>query len=110
MEAVVNDLDAFVVDTVRHHAAATTAVRNGDASSLIEMLSRHDPVTLFPASQPTKLGWAKVSEAFNRVASLYSNGTPVEFKVQAAGVSGDLAYLVGVERGLAAVSGGARSR
>jgi ketosteroid isomerase-like protein len=107
METAVNDLDAFVVDTVRHHAAAATAVRNGDASPLIEMLSKHDPVTLFPASQPSKLGWTQVSEAFNRVASLYSSGTPVEFEVVAAGVSGDLAYLVGVERGSAAVSGGA---
>jgi len=107
METAVNDLDAFVVDTVRHHAAAATAVRNGDASPLIELLSKHDSVTLFPASQPSKLGWTQVSEAFNRVASLYSSGTPVEFEVVAAGVSGDLAYLVGVERGSAAVSGGA---
>jgi ketosteroid isomerase-like protein len=106
MEAVVNDLDAFVADTVRHHAAATTAVRHGDASSLIEMLSKRDPVTLFPASQPSKLGWAEVRDAFNRVASLYSSGTPVELEVLASGISGDLAYLVGVERGSAAVSGG----
>lgn len=106
-EAVVNDFDAFVADTVRDHAAATTAVRNGDASSLIEMLSKHDPVTLFPPSQPSMLGWTEVSEAFTRVASLYSNGSSVRFEVLAAGVSGDLAYLVGFERGSAAISGGA---
>jgi hypothetical protein len=29
------------------HASATTGVRNGDASSLIAMLSKRDPVTLF---------------------------------------------------------------
>jgi ketosteroid isomerase-like protein len=103
----VDELDAFVAGTVRHHAAATTAVRNGDASSLIEMLSKHDPVTLFPASQPSKRGWTEVSEAFTRVASLYSDGSSVEFEVLAAGVSGGLGYLVGVERGSAAVSGGA---
>ena len=101
-----NDLEAFLADTVRRHATATTAVRNGDATSLIAMLSMHDPVTLFPASQTSKLGWAEVSEAFGRVASLYSDGTPVEFEVLAAGVSGDLAYLVGFERGSAAVVGG----
>jgi ketosteroid isomerase-like protein len=102
----VDELDAFVADTVRHHAAATTAVRNGDASSLIEMLSKHDPVTLFPAAQPSKRGWREVSAAFTRVASLYSDGSSVEFDVLAAGVSGDLGYLVGIERGSAAVGGG----
>jgi ketosteroid isomerase-like protein len=107
MEAVMNDLEAFLADTVRQHATATTGVRNGDATSLIAMLSTHDPVTLFPASQPSKLGWAEVSEAFGRVASLYSNATSVESEVLAAGVSGDLAYLVGFERGSAAVGGGA---
>ena len=101
-----NDLEAFLADTVRRHETATTAVRNGDATALIGMLSNHDPVTLFPASQPSKLGWAEVSEAFGRVASLYSNATPVRFEVLAAGVSGDLAYLVGFERGSAAVGGG----
>jgi ketosteroid isomerase-like protein len=106
METVMNDLEAFLAETVRRHATATTAVRNGDATSLIAMLSMHDPVTLFPASQSSKLGWAEVSEAFGRVASLYSDGTPVEFEVLAAGVSGDLAYLVGFERGSAAVASG----
>jgi hypothetical protein len=55
MGAVMNDLEAFLADTVRRHTTATTAVRNGDATSLIAMLSMHDPVTLFPASH-TKSG------------------------------------------------------
>jgi hypothetical protein len=63
MEAAMNDLEAFLAGTVRRHATATTAVRNGDATSLIAMLSMHDPVTLFPASQVSKLGWAEVSDA-----------------------------------------------
>jgi hypothetical protein len=51
-----NDLDAFVAETVPQHTAATTAVRHGDASALIEMLSPHDPVRPFLASQPIKYG------------------------------------------------------
>jgi ketosteroid isomerase-like protein len=47
-----------------------------------------------------------VSQAFQRVASLYSNSTPVTFDLVAAGVSGDLAYVVGYERGAASVGGG----
>jgi hypothetical protein len=31
MEAVMNDLEAFLAETVRRHTTATTAVRNGDA-------------------------------------------------------------------------------
>jgi hypothetical protein len=44
------------------------------------MLSMHDPVTLFPAAQASKFGWAEVSDAFGRVASMYSNRTRVEFE------------------------------
>jgi len=101
-----SDLEDFLAHTLQRHALATTGVRNGDATALIEMLSTGDPVTLFPAAQPAKRGWAEVSQAFQRVASLYSNGTPVTFELVAAGVSGDLAYVVGYERGAASVGGG----
>ena len=63
-------------------------------------------MTLFPAAQPAKRGWAQVRQAFQGVASLYSNSTPVTFELVAAGVSGDLAYVVGYERGSASVGGG----
>jgi len=46
-----------------------------------------------------------VSQAFRRVASMYSSGSPVTFELVAARVSGDLAYLVGFERGAASVGG-----
>lgn len=36
---------------------------------------------------------------------MYSNSTPVTFDVVAAGVSGNLGYLVGYERGSASVGG-----
>ena len=101
-----SDLEKFVAHTLQRHALATTGVRNGDATSLIEMLSMREPVTLFPASQPAQRGRAEVSQAFQRVASLYANSTPVTFELVAAGVSGDLAYVVGYERGAASVGGG----
>jgi ketosteroid isomerase-like protein len=91
---------------LERHAEATTGVRNGDATSLIEMLSTRDPVTLFPAAQPSRRGWTEVSQAFRRVASRYSNSTPVTFELVAAGVGGDLAYVVGHERGSASVGRG----
>jgi ketosteroid isomerase-like protein len=102
-----SELDDFVSQTVARHSHATTGVRNGDATSFVEELSTHDPVTLFPASQPSQTGWADVSQAIRRVASVYSNSNVVEFEVVAAGLSGDLAYLVGYERAVSSIEGGA---
>ena len=102
-----SDLDDFVSQTVERHSHATTRVRNGDATSFVEQLSTHDPVTLFPASQPTQTGWADVSQAIRRVASVYSTSNVVEFDVIAAGLSGDLAYLVGYERAASSIGSSA---
>jgi len=63
-------------------------------------------VTLFPASQPSQVGWANVSHAIRRVAAVYSGSNVVEFDVVAAGVSGNLAYLVGYERAASSIEGG----
>jgi ketosteroid isomerase-like protein len=102
-----SELDDFVSETVPQHSHATTGVRNGDATSFIEQLSTHDPVTLFPASQPSQMGWADVSRAVRRVASVYSSSNVVKFEVVAAGLSGDLAYLVGHERAVSSIAAGA---
>ncbi|MGH3375811.1 MAG: hypothetical protein ACRDP6_13830 [Actinoallomurus sp.] len=93
-----SELDDFVSQTVERHSRATTGVRNGDPVSFVEQLSTQDPVTLFPASQASQVGWSGVSQAIRRVASVYSSSGVVEFEVVAAGLSGDLAYLVGYER------------
>src|SRR5882757_6797479 len=102
-----SEVDDFVVETVERHSRATTGVRNGDPIPFIEQLSTVDPVTLFPASQPAQLGWADVTHAIRRVASVYSGSDAVEFEVVAAGVSGDLAYLVGFERAPSSIDGAA---
>jgi ketosteroid isomerase-like protein len=102
-----SELDDFVSQTVARHSQAATGVRNGDPTSFVEQLSTHDPVTLFPASQPTQLGWAAVSQAIRRVALVYSSSNLVEFEVVAAGLSGDLAYLVAYERAASSIEGGA---
>ncbi len=101
-----SELDQFLAHTVERHSNATTGVRTGDPTSFIEQLSTHDPVTLFPASQPGQAGWADVSEAIRRVASVYTGSNAVEFEVVAAGLSGDLAYLVGYERATSSIQGG----
>jgi ketosteroid isomerase-like protein len=53
------------------------------------------------------MGWADVNQAIQRVASAYTGSTLVEFDAVAAGLSGDLAYLVGYERAASSIEGGA---
>jgi ketosteroid isomerase-like protein len=100
--------DEFVAQMIEKHCSATTAVRNGDPTLFVQLLSTNDPVTLFPASQPSRTGWADVSQAIRRVASVYSSSEAVEFEVVAAGLSGDLAYIVGHERAASSIEGGAQ--
>ena len=64
------------------------------------------PVTLFGALQ-TKTGWAEIAPVFEWVASRFSNCESFEYEVIAAGASGDLAYIVGVEHTTASVGDGA---
>lgn len=103
-----SELDYFLAQTVERHRRAVTGVRNGDPAVFVQQLSRNDPVTLFPASQPSQAGWGDVSRAIQRVASVYSGSDPVQFEVIAAAVSGDLAYIVGHERAASSISGGAQ--
>jgi ketosteroid isomerase-like protein len=103
---IITDLDDSLAETLERHREATTAVRNGDATLLIEMLSTRDPLTLFPAAQPSKTGMAEVSQAFRRVASAYTESAPVAFEVVASGVSESLAYVVGYESASSSIGGG----
>jgi uncharacterized protein (TIGR02246 family) len=103
----VTALDDFLAQVLPRHAAAATDVRNGDPAAFLEQLSAEEPVTLFPASQPTQVGRVAIADAVRRVASAYSGSAPVVFELVAAGVSGDLAYLVGHERAATSVAGSA---
>jgi ketosteroid isomerase-like protein len=103
-----NGIDEFLAQMIEQHCRAATAVRNGDPTLFIEQVSKHEPVSLFPASQPSRTGYANVCEAIRRVASVYSSSEAVEFDVAAAGVSGDLAYIVGHERAASSIQGGAQ--
>jgi ketosteroid isomerase-like protein len=79
---------------------------NGDVAPRMATWSHTDPVTLFGALL-TKSGWAEVGPAFEFLASRFSDGTEYEYKVTAAGASGDLAYVVGIEHTKASVGGAA---
>ena len=97
-----NDPDAFLDSTLPRLQAADTALHNGDASARAALWSHNDPVTLFGAAVTTT-GWEKVGATFDWLASRFSNCTAFAYDVLAAGVSGDLAYIVGVEHTTASI-------
>jgi len=61
------------------------------------MTSRQDPVTLFGARVPLRRGSDEVSDALRWLAGRWSDVSDSRFDLVAAGVSGDLAYIVGFE-------------
>ena len=96
------EVDEFLDAVLPDLHAAETAFHNGDAGPRIAIWSRNDPVTLFGALL-TRQGWAEVGPAFEWLASRFSRGESFEYEVIAAGASGDLGYIVGLEHTTAAV-------
>ena len=101
-----SETEDFLESVLPRLTEADTAFHNGDADPRIAIWSRNDPVTLFGALL-TKSGWSEVSGAFRWLASRFSNCESFEYQVIAAGASGDLGYLVGIERTTASVGGAA---
>jgi ketosteroid isomerase-like protein len=102
----VEELDAFLSSTMPRLKTAETALHNGDASPRAAMWSHEEPVTLFGAVT-TKTGWEEIRPTFDWLASTFSNCMSAEYEVLAAGASGDLAYVVGIEHTTASISGAA---
>ncbi len=92
-----SDLDGFLAATQPRLSAELQALHNGDAGPQLESWSTQDPVTLFGAKVPIRSGWDEVSETLRWLASRWSNCTDQRLDLVAAGVSGDLAYMVGFE-------------
>ncbi len=96
------DVDEFLAAVLPPLTAADTAIHNGDAGPRMTLWSHNDPVTLFGALQ-IKTGWRDIAPIFEMLASRFSKCESFEYEVIAAGVSGDLAYIAGVEHTTAAV-------
>lgn len=82
---------------------ADTALHNGDAGPRKAVWSHHDPVTLFGAAR-TGSGWDELGQVFDWLESQFSNVT-YEYEVLAAGASGDLGYIVGIEHSSVSIGG-----
>lgn len=100
------EVERFLAEMLPKLEAADTALHNGDAAGRIAAWSQHDPLTLFGAAV-TRRGWAEIGPTFNWLASRFSNCTSFDCDVIAADVSGDLAYIVGIEHTTASAGGAA---
>jgi ketosteroid isomerase-like protein len=100
----VSETEEFLAPVLSRLTAADAALHNGDAASRKALWSRQDPVTLFGAAMMTT-GWPEIEATFDWLASRFSDCTSFDIEVVAAGASGDLAYLVALERTTASLGG-----
>jgi ketosteroid isomerase-like protein len=98
----VNDLDAFLESMLPRLESADTDLHNGDATARAALWSHNEPVTLFGAAVTTS-GWEKIGATFDWLATRFSNCASFAYEVLAAGVSDDLAYIVGIEHTTASI-------
>ena len=96
------EVDDFLDATMERLIQADTALHNGDAGPRTAMWSHNDPVTLLGAAV-SNTGWRDIRATFEWLGARFSNCESFEIEVLAAGASGDLAYLVAIERTTASI-------
>jgi ketosteroid isomerase-like protein len=97
------ETEAFLASVLPRLTEADLALHNGDAGLRKAMWSHHDPVTLFGAVRSGS-GWDELGQLFDWLESQFSKGS-YQYEVLAAGASGDLAYIVGIEHTAVSVGG-----
>jgi ketosteroid isomerase-like protein len=99
-----SEVDVFLAETMPRLLEADIALHNGDAGPRSALWSHHEPVTLFGAAA-TKSGWGEIQPVFDWLASTFTHCESFDYEVIAAEVSGDLAYLVGIEHTTVSIGG-----
>ncbi|MCF2527777.1 nuclear transport factor 2 family protein [Yinghuangia soli] len=91
------EVDDFLHDVLPRLRAAEIALHQGDPGPRSALWSHQAPVTLFGA-EVNRSGWAELEPTFAWLAGRFTECTALEYEVLAAGASGDMAYLVAIER------------
>ena len=97
------DVDEFLGSVLPTVHEMEKAFHNGDVGPRLANWSHNDPVTLFGAARSGS-GWDELRQLFDWLESQFSNGT-YEYEVLAAGASGDLGYIVGIEHSSVSIGG-----
>ena len=99
-----DEATAFLDHVIPRLRDEVVALENGDARPRKGLWSHHDPITLFGA-EASASGWEQVEPIFDRLAESFSQGQSCTYDVLGAGVSGDLGYVVAIERSVAGTHG-----
>jgi ketosteroid isomerase-like protein len=100
-----DDVDAFLSSVMPQLAHEVRSLQAGDPAPRLALWSDREPVTLFGAIL-TKRGRGEIEPAFRYLATTFHGSESYEYDVLAAGVSGDLAYVAGIEHSVAAMAVG----
>ncbi len=92
-----SEVDAFLADVVPRLRDVEIRLHQGDPAGRAGMWSHEDPVTLFGA-EVNRSGWSELGPTFDWLAGRFTGCTSLEYEIVAAGASGDLGYLVTIER------------
>jgi len=101
---LMDDATAFLGHVIPRLREEVVALENCDARPRKGLWSHHDPVTLFGA-EASASSWEQVEPIFDRLAESFSQGQSCTYDVLGAGVSGDLGYVVAIERSVAGTHG-----
>lgn len=99
-----DEVSDFLEQIVPQLTPADTLLHNGDPRERIAMWSQRSPVTLLGAAF-TATEWAEIRTIFETLGQKFSDCRSFDIEVLAADVSGDLGYIVAVERTTAAIDG-----
>ena len=77
--------------------AELNAAHRGDIGPRLALWTRNDPVTLFGAWLSAR-GWDEVSKVFDSLARIFRGTGGLQMEVLAADCSGDLGYVVALEK------------
>jgi ketosteroid isomerase-like protein len=90
----VADFASEVIPLLR---AEVMALHSGDTGPRKALWSHDDPVTLFGA-EFTGRGWAELEPIFDHLATTFAGARDTRYDVLSADSSGDLGYVVAIER------------
>jgi len=91
------EVEEFLADILPRLRDAEMALHRGDPGPRAALWSHADPVTLFGA-EVNRTGWDELGPTFDWLAGRFTDCLSLDYEVIAAGASGDLAYLVAIER------------
>jgi ketosteroid isomerase-like protein len=94
-----------LVETIDEDHRALNALVRGDSELKKKMFSHADDVTLANPLGPPARGWAAVELVLDRAVSQMREGDPIQFERISEYASGDLAYVLEIERTRAKLGG-----